>query len=49
LRDDLILGRLAGSIIAFGNSGLLSDDDSMSPAKVILESVQRGFASKNQA
>jgi hypothetical protein len=40
---DLILGRLAEAVTTFGNSGLLTDDDSMSPAKVILESVQRGI------
>ncbi len=43
---DVILIRLADAITAFGTSGLLSDDDSMSPAKVILESVQRGISSR---
>lgn len=43
---DLILGRLADAITSFGNSGLLADDEVLSPAKVILESVQRGLSSK---
>src|SRR5271157_2494935 len=44
---DLVLSRLADAITAFGNSGLLADDDSVSPAKVILESVQRGLSSRS--
>lgn len=44
---DVILGRMVDAITAFGSSGLLSDnDDSMSPAKVILESVPRVLSQK---
>jgi hypothetical protein len=35
---DLLLERLADTITALSNSGLLTDDDSLSPASVILES-----------
>ncbi len=39
---DAILARLVKAITMFGKSGLLSEnDESMSPAKVIFESVSR--------
>jgi hypothetical protein len=39
---DIILARMLDAIVAFGNSGLLTDsDESMSPAKLILESIPR--------
>jgi hypothetical protein len=41
---DLILGRMVDAVTVFGNSGLLSDnDESMSPAKLILESLPRSL------
>lgn len=43
---DIILGRMVDAITAFGNSGLLAEDESMSPAKVVLESVPRALSSK---
>ena len=41
---DIILGRVVDSITAFGSSGLLVDDESMSPAKVVLESLPRALS-----
>jgi hypothetical protein len=44
---DVILGRVVDAITAFGNSGLLTDgDETMSPAKVILESIPRAISQK---
>ena len=44
---DVILARVVDAITAFGNSGLLSDnDESMSPAKLILETVPRILSQK---
>ena len=41
---DLILGRMVDAVTVFGNSGLLSDnDESLSPAKLILESLPRAL------
>ena len=44
---DVILARVVDAITALGNSGLLSDnDESMSPAKLILETVPRILSQK---
>jgi hypothetical protein len=44
---DVVLGRMVDAVIEFRNSGLSWDsDESMSPAKVILESVPRALAQK---
>ena len=44
---DAILAHVVDAITVFGNSGLLPDgDETMSPAKVILESVPRAFSQK---
>ena len=38
---DMILARMVDAITAFGTSGLLVDDESMSPMKLIVESVPK--------
>jgi hypothetical protein len=44
---DMILGRMVDAITTFGNSGLLSDnDESMSPAKIVLESISKAMPQK---
>lgn len=44
---DVVLERMIDAITAFGNSGLLSEnDESMSPAKVVFESISRAFPQK---
>jgi hypothetical protein len=44
---DMVLGRMVDAITSFGNSGLLSEnDESMSPTKVILESISRAIPQK---
>lgn len=42
---DLILAHLVDSVIAFGNSGLISDkDDAISPSKVTIDSIAKNIS-----